>query len=94
VIKHRSKLNVAALAMVKWSTDWSGQWASENHYYGSDIPGTPSNKLVFDKLRKLDSGGSPSYITSFSSPYSSDPRHDVALDDSPSGGKRFRVWTK
>lgn len=77
----------------EWSPEWSGQWASEPHYYGSDVPGTSSNKLRIYGIHKFDSSGNASFITNFSTPYTSNARHHIMIDDANVGGKRIRIWT-
>lgn len=79
----------------EWSSDWSGQWAAEPHYRGSDVPGVPTNKMRIYGIRKHDSAGNTSFITSFSAPYAVDSaRHDIKIDNAAGGGKRIRIWTK
>lgn len=79
----------------EWSADWSGQWAAEPHYRGSDVPGVATDKMRIYDIRKFDAAGNSSHILNFSAPYAVDSaRHDIAIDNADGGGKRIRIWTK
>lgn len=78
----------------EWSPDWSGQWAAEPHYYGSDVPGVAGDNLRIYGIRKFDSAGNASYILNFSDPYTIDTvRHHIAIDNIAPAGRRIRIWT-
>jgi hypothetical protein len=79
----------------EWSTDWSGQWAAEPHYKGSDVPGVPGDNMRIYDIRWYNAAGNTSFINNFSAPYAIDSaRHDIVVDNADGGGKRIRIWTK
>jgi hypothetical protein len=79
----------------EWSTDWSGQWAAEPHYKGSDVPGVPGDNMRIYDIRWYNAAGNTSFINNFSAPYAIDSaRHDIVVDNADGGGKRIRISTK
>jgi hypothetical protein len=76
----------------EWSNAWGGLFRGETWHSSTDVPGTFSNRVLFNYIQKYDSSGNLNFITTLN-PFSDRSRYHYDYFDADVGGKGLKIWT-